>query len=75
MIPYNKKLVSNAGALRRNMTDEEKRLWYDFLKKLPPKWGIVVLRYTNEDIRENFYAVKKDVLKHLGVDFADLKQD
>ena len=123
MISYNKKLVSNARALRRNMTDEEKRLWYDFLKKLPltvkrqhnmenyivdfyiaakktvieidgiqhttpehrkadeerdetlSKWGIVVLRYTNEDIRENFYAVKKDVLKHLGVDFADLKQD
>ena len=32
---YNKKLVSNARALRKNMTDEEKHLWYDFLKKLP----------------------------------------
>ena len=32
---YNKRLVSNARSLRNNMTDEEKRLWYDFLKKLP----------------------------------------
>ena len=32
---YDPKLVSVARKLRRNMTDEEKRLWYDFLKKLP----------------------------------------
>ena len=32
---YNKKLVSNAKVLRKNMTPEEKRLWYDFLSKLP----------------------------------------
>ena len=32
---YNKKLVSNAQELRKNMTPEEKHLWYDFLKKLP----------------------------------------
>jgi len=35
MIPYNKKLVSNSKTLRKNMTPEEKRLWYDFLKELP----------------------------------------
>ena len=35
MLPYNKKLVSNAKTLRKNMTDEEKHLWYDYLKKLP----------------------------------------
>ena len=35
MIPYNKKLVANAQELRKNMTPEEKHLWYDFLKKLP----------------------------------------
>ena len=34
MIPYNSKLVPNAKALRRNMTKEEKHLWYDFLKRL-----------------------------------------
>ena len=32
---YNKKLVSCAQELRKNMTKEEKHLWYDFLKKLP----------------------------------------
>ena len=31
MIPYNKNLVGNARALRKNMTPEEKHLWYDFL--------------------------------------------
>ena len=31
----NSKLTNNAKALRRNMTKEEKHLWYDFLKLLP----------------------------------------
>ena len=102
MIPYNKKLVSNARTLRKNMTPEEKHLWYDFLKRLPfnvrrqhnienfivdfyiaekkivievdgrqhllpehkktdeqrdtvmASWGITVLRYPNDSIRNNF---------------------
>ena len=37
MKAYNKDLVSNAQALRKNMTPEEKHLWYDFLKHLPMK--------------------------------------
>ena len=32
---YNKKLVSNAKTLRKNMTPEERHLYYDFLKRLP----------------------------------------
>ena len=32
---YNKNLVGNAQELRKNMTREEKHLWYDFLKRLP----------------------------------------
>ena len=32
---YNKDLISNAKDLRRNMTAEEKEIWYKFLKKLP----------------------------------------
>ena len=32
---YNSQLVKNAKHLRKNMTNEEKRLWYDFLKYLP----------------------------------------
>ena len=35
MLDYNKKLVGNAQRLRKNMTDQEKHLWYDFLSKLP----------------------------------------
>lgn len=35
MIDYKKPLKASAQALRREMTPEEKRLWYDFLKKLP----------------------------------------
>ena len=121
MIPYNKKFVSNARTLRKNMTPEEKHLWYDFLKRLPfnvrrqhnienyivdfyiaekkivievdgrqhllpehkeadeqrdadlTTWGIFVLRYSNKNIRDNFHAVAEDILKHLGLDYCDLK--
>ena len=31
----NSKLTSNAKSLRKNMTKEERHLWYDFLKTLP----------------------------------------
>ena len=115
MIPYNKKLVSNARTLRKNMTPEEKHLWYDFLKKLPltvkrqhnienyivdfyiaekkivieidgkqhgteehkekdrirdevlSSWNITVLRYTNDNIRNNFNTVTVDILEKLGL--------
>ena len=121
MIPYNKKLVSNARTLRKNMTPEEKHLWYDFLKRLPfnvrrqhtienyivdfyiaekrivievdgrqhllpehqeadkkrdadlAKWGISVLRYSNDSIRKNFNGVVADLLMNLGLDYSDLK--
>ena len=32
---HNAKLSSNARTLRKNMTKEERHLWYDFLKTLP----------------------------------------
>ena len=35
MREYNKKLTGNSRNLRKNMTKEERRLWYDFLKMLP----------------------------------------
>ena len=121
MIPYNKKLVSNAQSLRKNMTPEEKHLWYDFLKRLPynvrrqhnignyivdfyiaekkivieidgmqhwtPEhrrsdetrdcdllsWGIKVLRYSNDSLRNNFSGVTVDILKNLSLGFSDLK--
>ena len=121
MIPYNKKLVANAKTLRKNMTPEEKKLWYDFLCRLPftvrrqhnienyivdfyiaekkivievdgiqhlstenkiadaerdsalSKWGITVLRYSNESIRNNFVAIASDILEKLNLSFIDLK--
>jgi very-short-patch-repair endonuclease len=32
---HNRALVPNSKELRKNMTKEQKHLWYDFLKKLP----------------------------------------
>ena len=32
---YNKRLVATARRLRKDMTKEERHLWYDFLKNLP----------------------------------------
>ena len=121
MIPYNKNLVSNAKNLRKNMTPEERHLWYDFFKKLPfsvrrqhnienyivdfyiaekksvleidgrqhrlPEhkeadakrdadlavWGITILRYSNDSIRNHFNAVAEDILSKLDLNFSDLK--
>ena len=36
-------------------------------------WNITVLRYGNDDIRNNFNAVADDILKKLNLTFADLK--
>ena len=121
MIPYNKKNSSVVKMLRKNMTAEERHLWYDFLKHLPTSvyrqrsignyivdfyiaskkivieidgsqhtrllnkemdmcrdaffvsLGITVLRYSNEDIHQRFFAVSEDILKHIGLSFEDLK--
>ena len=35
---HNKSLVSNARNLRKNMTKEERHLWYDFLRSYPSKF-------------------------------------
>ncbi len=103
------------------MTDEEKHLWYDFLKRLPltvnrqkrignyivdffiaskrivieidgsqhntadhkqkddlrdselKALGITVLRYTNKAVNQAFDGVCSNILKHLGLEFSDLK--
>ena len=58
---YNKSLVQNAKLLRRNMTKEEKHLWYDFLKKLP----ITVNRQKNigNYVVDFFIATKRIVIE------------
>ena len=35
---HNVKLTENAKTLRRNMTKEERRLWYDFLRTYPVRF-------------------------------------
>ena len=35
----NSKLTSNAQTLRKNMTKQERRLWYDFLRSLPVRFS------------------------------------
>jgi very-short-patch-repair endonuclease len=34
-LPYDKSLIPLAKALRKNMTPQEKKLWYEFLKEYP----------------------------------------
>lgn len=80
MIPYNKKLVSNARALRKNMTPEEKHLWYDFLKRLP---YTVKRQHNIENLIVDFYIAEKkmvievDGVQHSALDNleADKKRD
>ncbi len=36
--PRNKKLLPNAQSLRKNMTKEERHLWYDFLRYCTPRF-------------------------------------
>lgn len=59
MIPYNKNLVKNAQMLRKNMTPEEKHLWYDFLKKLPFN---VRRQHNIENYIVDFYIAEKKIV-------------
>ena len=58
---YKQPLVKNAQLLRKNMTPEEKHLWYDFLKKLP----ITVNRQKNigNYIVDFFISEKRTVIE------------
>lgn len=44
---HNKKLTTNARALRKNMTKEERHLWYDFLKDYP-------VRFLKQKVIDNY---------------------
>ena len=60
MNPYhNKKLTSNSQKLRKNMTDEEKKLWYMFLKKLP---YTVHRQKIIENYIVDFYIAEKQII-------------
>ena len=44
---HNTELTTNARALRKNMTKEEKHLWYDFLKTYP-------VRFLRQKVIDNY---------------------
>ena len=59
MLPYNRNLGPNSRKLRRDMTPEEKHLWYDFLKKLP----VTVRRqHIIEHYIVDFYIAEKKIV-------------
>ena len=59
---YNKEFVKNARLLRKNMTAEEKKLWYQFLKNLP----ITVNRQKNiGNYIVDFYVASKRIVIEL----------
>ncbi len=44
---HNKSLTGNARALRKNMSKEERHLWYDFLRKYP-------IRFLRQKVIDNY---------------------
>ena len=59
MIPYNRNLAETAKDLRKNMTPEEKHLWYDFLKRLPYN---VRRQHNIENYIVDFYIAEKKLV-------------
>ena len=59
---HNKKLVSNAKQLRKEMTKEERHLWYDFLREYP-------VRFLRQKVIGNFivdfYCAKANLIVEL----------
>ena len=112
-IPYDSRLKKNARALRGDMTPQERRLWYTFLRAYPVKFyrqrivgnyivdfycpraalaveldgsqhfessgvrhdmrrdaeltamGLLVLRFSNEEVNRNFSAVCAEIDRHV----------
>jgi very-short-patch-repair endonuclease len=48
-LEYNKSLISNAKELRKNMTAQERKLWYCFLKNYP-------VRIIRQRVIDNYIA-------------------
>ena len=119
---YNSSNRERSQDLRKQMTPEEKHLWYDFLKLLPlpvkrqkmvgsyildfyiaekqlaieldgkqhrsgegfdydqvrdkylNSQGIIVKRYTNQDIQERFALVREELLSMIGLSWEDMKK-
>ena len=59
---HNRKLTGNSQKLRKNMTPEERKLWYTFLKKLP---YTVHRQKVIEDYIVDFYIAEKRIVIEL----------
>ena len=68
---YNRHLKGTAQRLRREMTDEEKKLWYDFLKRLP--LTVNRQKQIGNYIVDFFIAAKRIVIEVDGIQHADQK--
>lgn len=77
---YNKSLIPASRNLRRNMTDEEKHIWYDFLKYLPyqvNRQKVIDNYIVDFYISKNKIAIEIDGIQHRMPDhkLADEKRD
>lgn len=59
---HNPKLTDNARELRKNMTKEEKHLWYDFLKNYPERF---LRQKVIDDYIADFYCHKARLIIEL----------
>ena len=48
-LPYDKNLITRAKELRKNMTPQERKLWYEFLSKYP-------LRFQRQKVIAHYIA-------------------
>ena len=61
-IPYNKNFISRARKLRKEMTEEERKLWYLFLKNHPKR---ILRQKIIESYIVDFYCPKKKLVIEL----------
>ena len=59
---HNFKLTNNARILRKNMTKEERHLWYDFLRKYPVRF---LRQKVIDDSIVDFYCSKARIIIEL----------
>ena len=63
-LEYNKNIIPKAKELRKNMTPQEKHLWYDFLSKYPKTFRFQRQKTINNYIAD-FYCHKAKLIVEL----------
>ena len=63
-LPYNKNIIPKAKELRKNMTPQEKHLWYDFLSKYPKEYRFQRQKTINNYVAD-FYCHKAKLVIEL----------